>query len=340
MSFIWPAMLALLVLLPVFVAVYLRIGRRRFGRLVQYGGLGVAPAPDSASRRVGLRRRISAGFLILGVAVMVIALARPQAVVSVPSLRATVILAFDVSGSMAATDLSPTRMEAAKVAAREFVERQPRSVQIGVVAFSDGGLSVQAPSGDQAEVVAAINRLAPTRGTSVGQGILASLKTIAAQKAGSSVDYYTNRPPSQSPSPSPTPVPEGTHDSAVVVLLTDGENNQSPDPLEAAQAAADRGVRIYTVGIGSASGVTLEVNGFTVHTQLNEPALQQIAEISGGSYFRAENVQDLGSVYDNLESELVIEPEPMEVTSIFAGASLLMLLIGVLSSLVWLGRMP
>jgi Ca-activated chloride channel family protein len=334
-SFIWPAMLALLLLLPVGVLIHRRLGQRRLLRLAAYAGLGVTVPEAGAARRAGWARRVSAGLILLALALMVVALARPQTAVSTPRLESTVILAFDVSGSMAADDMEPTRMEAAKAAARSFVERQPTDVRIGVVAFSDGGLSVHAPSNEQAEALAAINRLVPTRGTSVGQGILAALNTIAADQA--PVDYYTNRP---SPSPSPTPVPEGTHIAAVIVLLTDGENNQSPDPLLAAHAAADRGVRVHTVGIGSTTGVTLQVNGFTVHTQLNEPALQQIAEITDGTYFKAENAQDLNSIYDNLDSELVIEPQMTEVTAIFAGASLLLLLVGALSSLVWLGRMP
>jgi Ca-activated chloride channel family protein len=339
MSFIWPAMLALLVLLPVGVALNLRIRQKRVARLAGYGSLGSGAAQRAAGAgHLRMRRRISGTFILLGLAVMVVALARPQAVVSVPSLEGTVILAFDVSGSMAATDLIPTRMEAAKAAALDFVERQPTSVQIGVVAFSDGGLSVQAPSNDQTEVIAAINRLVPTRGTSVGQGILASLKIIAAQEEG--VDYYTNRSPSTSPSPSPTPVPDGTYDSAAIVLLSDGENNQSPDPLEAAQLSADRGVRIYTVGIGSTAGVNLEVNGFRVHTQLNEPELMQISDMTDGTYWRAENAQELRTIYDNLDTELVVKPQAMEVTSVFAGASLLLLLIGAVFSLVWLRRVP
>jgi Ca-activated chloride channel homolog len=339
MTFIWPAVLALLLLLPVGVALNLRIRQKRLARLAGYGSLGSSAAQRAAAAgRARMRRRISGTFIVLGLAVMVVALARPQTVVSLPSLEGTVILAFDVSGSMAANDLTPTRMEAAKAAARDFVERQPTSVQIGVVAFSDGGLSVQAPSNDQTEVVAAINRLVPTRGTSVGQGILVSLKIIAAQEEG--VDYYTNRSPSPSPSPSPTPVPQGTYDSAVIVLLSDGENNQSPDPLEAAQLAADRGVRIYTVGTGSTAGVNLEVNGLRVHTQLNEPELMQISEITDGGYWKAENAQELSTIYDNLDTELVVKPEAIEVTSVFAGVSLLLLLIGAVFSLMWLRRVP
>jgi len=339
-SFLWPTMLALLLLIPLGAWLYLLVGARRRGRLAGFGGLAVEPSAAAPARRTRLRRRVTAAFFVVGSTVMVIALARPQAVLSLPRLEGTVILAFDVSGSMAADDLKPTRMEAAKAAARAFIERQPASVQIGVVAFSDGGLSVQAPSNQQADVLAAISRLTPTRGTSVGQGILASLKVIAAQEAGSNPDYYTNRSPSASPSPSPTPVPAGTHTSAVIVLLTDGENNQSPDPLQAAQAAADRGVRIYTVGVGSAAGADLKIDGFTVHTQLDEPTLQQISQISDGSYYKADNADQLHSIYDNLDSQLVLKPQATEITSIFAGASLLILLIGGVSSLAWLGRVP
>jgi Ca-activated chloride channel family protein len=338
MSFIWPAALLLLLLVPVGVAVHRRIGQRRLRRLTEHGGLGIAAAlRKDIGRGARLRQRTSAVFLVLGVAIMVVALARPQMAVSMPRLESTVILVFDVSGSMAATDIAPTRMEAAKAAAREFVERQPETVDVGIVAFSSGALSVHAPSNDPVEAVAAINRLAPTRATSVGQGIVVALDAIAAQKAESSVDYYTNR---AAPGPSPTPVPEGTYDSSAIVLLTDGENNLAPDPLEAAQAAADRGVRIFTVGIGSAEGAILRVNGFTVHTQLNEPELQQIAELTHGRYFNAQSAQDLASVYDELHNEIAIEEQEIEITPIVAGASLLTLLLGALSSLLWLGRMP
>src|SRR3990172_7727655 len=158
--------------------------------------------------------------------------ARPQTVVSLPRIEGTVILAFDVSGSMAADDMKPTRMEAAKAAARGFVQRQPASVQIGVVAFSDNGFAVQAPTNDQEAILASINRLTPQRGTSLANGILASLNTIAAG-AGAPLQLSSNR----SPTPTPTPVPKGAYTSAVIVLLTDGENTVSPDPLAAAPAA-------------------------------------------------------------------------------------------------------
>jgi len=249
-----------------------------------------------------------------------------------------VILAFDVSGSMAADDLKPTRMEAAKAATQDFVERQPPGVVIGVVAFSDAGLSVQAPTNDQATVLAAIKRLTPERGTSLGQGIRAALSTIATAENGPVTNYYSNRSPA--PTATPAPVPPGSHTSAVIVLLTDGENTQPPDPGAAAQAAADQGVRIYTVGIGSAAGTTLDVDGFKVHTQLDAATLQHISDVTGGTYYAAADEQDLHKVYDELDTRLVVKPQMIEVTSLFAGASVLLLVVGGVFSLLWLGRLP
>lgn len=328
-------MLVFLGIIPILVLLYAGLQRRRRRLAARLGGLGLAPA--AAGRRLGARRHIPPGFFFTGLAILVVALARPQAVVNLPKVEGTVILAFDVSGSMAADDLKPTRMEAAKTAARDFIQRQPASVQIGVVAFSDGGFSVQTPTNEQKTILDAIDRLKPQRGTSVGQGIAASLNLIATQ-SNSAAGLPGN--PAQAPAPSPTPVPKGSYPSAVIVLLTDGENNQAPAPLAAAQAAADRGVRIYTVGIGSPAGTTLHINGFTVHTQLDETLLRQIAQITGGAYFNAGNSQDLRAIYDRLDPQLVIKPEKTEVTSIFAGASILVLLAGGLLSLLWLGRAP
>jgi Ca-activated chloride channel family protein len=248
------------------------------------------------------------------------------------------MLAFDVSGSMAADDLQPTRMEAAKAAARAFIEQQPLNVQIGVSAFSDSGFSVQVPTNDKEAVLASINRLSPARGTALANGILVSLNTIAAANAVQNLGYYSNLTPA--PTLTPTPVPQGVYTPAVIVLLSDGENNMNPDPLEAAQLAADRGVRIYTVGIGSPAGATLEIEGFKVHTQLNEAMLQDISERTGGAYFNAQSEQDLLEIYKNLDTQLVIRPEEMEITSILAGAGVLVLLIGGFFSLAWFSRLP
>ncbi len=335
MSFLWPAMLLLLLWIPLSVVLYLRLQQRRRRLAASYGNLG--RVQEAAGRPLGARRHIPPALFLIGLTILIIALARPQTVVSLPRVESAVILAFDVSGSMAADDMEPTRMEAAKAAARDFVQRQPPRVQIGVVAFSDSGFAVQAPTNDRQAILASINRLAPARGTSLANGIFASLNTIAARNEQAPL-LYSNRTPA--PTPTPTPVPQGAHTSAVIVLLTDGENNMSPDPLVAAQTAADRGVRIYTVGIGSAAGTTLHIDGFTVHTRLDEAMLQQISRLTDGVYYNAENEQDLRSIYENLDPQLVIKPEKMEVTSIFAGASILVLLIGGAFSLLWFSRLP
>src|SRR5690349_10705423 len=169
MSFIWPAMLFLLLLVPLGVSLYIRLQRQRRRALVSYGSLGFVQA--AAGRQLSWRRHIPPALFLVSLTILLLALARPQAVLSLPRVEGTVILAFDISGSMAADDLKPTRMEAAKVAARDFVQRQPSTVQIGVVAFSDGGLNVQEPTNDRDAVLAAINRLAPARGTSLANGI-------------------------------------------------------------------------------------------------------------------------------------------------------------------------
>jgi Ca-activated chloride channel family protein len=337
-SFIWPPMLILLLAIPLGVALYLVLERQRRRRVAAYGAIAVAAGREGHPRPGSVRRRVPAAFILAGLTILVVALARPQSVVGVPRIEGTVILSFDVSGSMAADDLEPTRMEAAKAAAREFVERQPASVLIGVVAFSDSGFSIQVPTHDETLVLAAINRLAPERGTSIARGIITSLTTIAAADEDPAAGFYTNRSPG--PSAEPTPVPEGTYASASIVLLTDGENNQRPDPLTAAETAAERGVRIYTVGIGSAAGTTLEVEGFKVHSRLDEPMLRRISEITDGAYFAAEDPAQLNAIYDTISTRLVVRSEAMEVTSLFAGAGIIVFVFGAITSLLWLGRLP
>ncbi|MFN8482409.1 MAG: VWA domain-containing protein [Anaerolineae bacterium] len=341
MSFIWPNMLWLLLLLPLFIIWYVRVQRRRRQWAARYGSLGVVQG--GAGARLGWRRHVPLVFFLIGLTLLIVGLARPQAVIEVPKVYGTIILAFDVSGSMAADDIKPTRLDAAKTAAQAFIERQPSTVQIGVVSFSESGLSVQPPTNDQGLVLAAIKRLQPARGTSLASGISAALTTIAtATSKEPQTNFYSNRatgePPT--PTPTPTPVPQGTYSPAAIVLLSDGENNVNPNPLQAAKTAADRGVRIYTIGVGSPSGAMLKVEGFNVRSRLDEKTLQQIAQLTDGAYFNAQNAQDLREIYQNLDSQLVVRAEKTEVTSLFAGAGLLMLLLGGVFALVWLGRLP
>jgi len=333
MTFTWPLMLLSLMLVPVFIALYVRVQRRRQQIVETLGGLGFVQ--NASGGRIGRRRHIPPLLFLVGLIILLVAMARPNAVVALPSIESIVVLSFDVSGSMAAEDMQPTRMEAAKAAAREFVDRQPSNVRIGVVAFSDGGISVQPPTKDQEAILTAIDRLAPQRGTSVGSGILASLNTIA-ESRGEAPETQN----SLTPVPTPTPVPQGTFIPAAVVLLTDGENTTEPDPIQAALTAAERGVRVYTIGVGSPEGTTLTVNEFTVFTQLNEAMLQQIAAITDGAYFNAQSEEDLREIYENLEVQVVVKPEKTEVTSIFTGISLLFMLIGGAFSLLWFSRLP
>jgi Ca-activated chloride channel family protein len=336
MTFLWPAMLLLLMAIPLGTALYITRERRRRRTVAALATL--TPAAQPRGRGAILRRRIPAALLVSGMTVLVLALARPQSVIGVPRFEGTVVLAFDVSGSMAATDMDPTRMEAAKAAARTFVARQPPSIRIGVVAFSDAGFAVLVPTDDEAQVLAAIDRLGPERGTSIARGIVSSLTAIAASEQDPEAGYYTNRSPD--PNPLPPVVPRGTFAAAAIVLLTDGENNQLPDPLQAAAAAAERGVRIFPVGLGTEAGTTIEVEGFRVHSRLDEPSLRQIAELTDGTYYAASAPDELVSIYDDIGTRFVIRPEATEITSFIAAAGLGLLVLGALGGLLWLGRAP
>ena len=252
-----------------------------------------------------------------------------------PRMEGTVVLAFDVSASMAADDVEPTRMDAAKSAAHAFVERRPSTVKIGVVAFGEGGLVVQPPTDDGHAIGATIDRLVPESGTSLGRGILTALNVVSSTPA-----VAQGLEERLSPAPSREPAPRGAFAPAIVVLLTDGENTDPPDPLEAAQAAIDRGVRVYTVGLGTTEGVTLEIDGFNVSTRLNEAVLQEIALLTEGAYFKVETVEDIPSIYEELDTEFVVDPIETELTSILGGVGALVLLAGGVLSLLWFGRMP
>jgi Ca-activated chloride channel family protein len=318
-------MLLFLPLIPLLGAGYLWLYRRRRRLAANHGGLGLLQA--AAGTRPGFRQHIPPMLFLAALSAMSLALARPQSEIKMPSVEGTVVLVFDVSGSMTADDIKPTRLDAAKAAARAFVENQPPTVQVGIVAFSDGGLSIQPPTNEPGPIVDAINRLSPQRATSLGSGIEAALKVLALQAG------KDGAAPTASASP-----PAGS--PGVIVLLTDGENNMSPDPLDAAKVAADAGVRIDTIGVGSPQGTTLEVNGFSVHTSLDEESLQQISQISGGTYFNAQSPQDLSRIYHGIQPRLVIKDQQIEITSLFAALGMLVMLAGGAFSLLWFGRLP
>ena len=334
MTLIWPWMLLTLLLVPLLVGLYARLLRLRQQAVRNLGPLGLVQ--NTAGVDVGRRRHVPPALFLLGLTFLLFGLSRPELPVSLPRIEGTVILAFDVSNSMLADDLEPTRIEAARAASRAFVENQPSTIQIGVVAFANGGLVVQPPTNVEGDVLAAIDRLTPQGGTSLGQGIFTALNAIAGEPIG--LDEATLAEgllPEEMP-----PIDIDDYSSAVIVLLTDGENTSAPEPLDMAQLAAEAGVRVYPVGIGSAEGSVLELDGFNVLTRLDEPALQAIADVTNGVYYHAEDEESLQEIYRTIDLQMAIKGEEMEVTSILAGIGALFFLMGGGLSMVWFGRVP
>jgi Ca-activated chloride channel family protein len=334
MSFLWIRMLWLLLLVPVLVVIYILLQRRRQKYAVRYASLSLVK--DALGRGPGLRRHIPPILFLFGLAIMIVALARPATTVVLPSQQGTVILALDISGSMRAEDLQPNRLGAAKAAARAFVEKQPKNVRIGIVAFSTTSALVQAPTKDRDQVMAAITRLATQRGTAVGNGILSSLRAIFEESSPDlSSSLFDSFEESESMPPSVEP---GSYSNAVIVLLSDGQSNRGPDPLEMADRAANLGVRIYTVGLGSPEGVIMNFWGRSIRVRLDEEALKGIARKTDGSYFKADNETDLRTIYETLSTKFVSQREQTEITAFFTAAAALIMFAGVLLSLIWFRR--
>jgi Ca-activated chloride channel family protein len=328
MTFIWPWMLLTLVLVPLCVGVYLRMRRMQRQAAVDLGPLGVIS--DGFGRSPRVRRHVPALLLAIGLGFTLFGLSRPEMYVDLPRVEGTLVLALDVSSSMTADDLEPTRLEAAKSAASALVEQQPSTVQVGVVAFGSGGLVVQPPTEDQAAVLAAIERLDPQGATSLAQGILGALNAIAGEAI--AIDPAALE--------EGTPIEIGSYPSAAVLLLTDGEDTTAVDPLDVAQLAAEAGVRIYPVGIGSPEGALLQIDGYNVLSRLNETTLQEIAALTNGAYYPAGDRESLQAIYENVDLQLTIAGEKIEVTALFAGLGLLFFVAGGALSLLWFGRMP
>ena len=324
MTFIWPWVLVSLLTVPLCALLYRQAQQLRQRDAIRLGASGLAR--DIGTRPLGRRRNLSPALFLLGIVLLLVAVARPQVVLAVPRMEGIVMLVFDVSASMAADDSEPTRMLAAQTIAQTFVERKPGNVKIGVVAFSEGGLLVQPPTDDQSAIAATIERLVPQSGTSLGRGILDALSFALVDDDGADGEGR--------------PVSRGSFAPAVIVLFTDGETTAPPDPLEAAQTAIERGVRVFTVGVGSAIGTTLEIDGFTVFTQLNEGLLKEIATVTEGEYFRVEDADDSRAVYDELDKRFVVESKKREITSVLGGVSMLVLIIAGALSLLWFGRVP
>jgi Ca-activated chloride channel homolog len=344
MTFLWPSMLWLLLSVPLLIWGYLHLLGRKKKTALRYASLTVVR--DAMGRGPGFRRHVPPLLLLLAWTAGVLAMARPAALVTLPSQQNTVVLAMDVSGSMRAADVVPDRITASQTSAMEFVQAQPPETRIGVVAFAGTAMLVQSPTRDREPVLSAIERFQLQRGTNIGGAILVSLQTLFPDA------HFDLGPRFRSVSPRGralgeaqpeeeddfVPVEPGSHPTAAIVLLTDGQATTGPNPLDVARMAADRGVRVFTVGFGSRDGEIVGFGGRSMRVQLDEETLRHVAEITRGRYFHAASGEDLAEVYQELSSHFVMEQEEMEITAGFSGlAALLMLLAGGLS-LFWFSR--
>lgn len=356
-SFSWPVMLWLLLLIPLMIAAYILLLRRRRKGAFPYPNLAMV---REAAQVVCWRRHIPVALMLAAFACLLLAMARPTAEVRLPSRVATVLLAMDVSGSMRATDVNPSRIVAATTAAKAYVKDQPRDVRIGIVAFAATALLVQAPTTDHAALTAAIDRFELQRGTAVGSGLLVSLSTLfplehfpinqfnsgnfgnygrfggmdfRERYGGVALGERGNPPPKKH-----VPVEPGSYKNAVVILLTDGQTTTGFAPLEAARIASEYGVRVYTVGFGTPRGKIVGFSGFSIRAQLDEDTLKKIADMTRGRYFHAKSAEDLKAVYDVLSRQLVVETREMEITAFFAAMAALLMLAAAGLSLAWFHR--
>jgi Ca-activated chloride channel homolog len=327
MSFQAPWMLVALIAVPAVIAGYISGRRRRSQRAAQLAADGlVTTSLDTRTRR---RRLLPFALFVTALVVLIVGLARPTATIRTPERQGTVVLAIDVSNSMTATDITPSRFGAAKAAAEAFVRRQPSAVRIGVVAFGNGAIVVQTPTTVHSDALRALDRLSVGGGTSVGQGLLTSLDAIAGKQltidesALASDDGNLNI---------------GYYGSSSVVLFSDGENVSGPDPAEMAQVASVAGVRVNTIGVGTAAGTVVQINGFSVATALDEQLLRQIATVTNGSYHSAGDANGLAAVARSIDLRFKIVSKHTEVTALFSAAGALLLVVAAALSVLWLGR--
>lgn len=340
-SFLWPEALWALALWPALIALYLWSLARKRRHALQYAHLGLVKQAMGAGP--GWRRHVPPVLLALALLALLLACARPTATITLPSPQQTLLLAMDVSGSMRATDVKPSRIEASQIAAKAFVKTLPRHVRVGVVAFAGTAAVVQAPTLSRDDVVAAIDRFQLQRGTAIGSGIVLSLATLFPQEDIdlSEVSSEERVPRGLSNKPKtepPAPVPPGSFNSAAVILLTDGQSTTGPMPIDAAKMAADHGVKVYTVGFGTADGEIIGFEGWSMRVRLDEETLKTIAGLTHAEYYFAGSATDLKKVYDTLSTRLVFERRETEVTALFAALGALLTVVAAGLSLWWFGR--
>jgi Ca-activated chloride channel family protein len=344
MKFIWPQMLWLLILLPLLVAAYIWLMRRKRRAGMRFANLALVRAALEGGPT--WRKHLPPMLFLLSVGLMIFAVSRPVSMVAVPTQNENIVLAIDVSGSMRATDVKPSRLVVAQEAAKAFVKEQPRSVRIGIVSFAATASIVQYPTLNREDVIGAIDRFQVQRGSAVGSAIVVALTTLFPD-AGSELKDILNGDgprrqfgfrPNDKKKEAFKPVPPGSFNGGAVILVTDGERTAGPEISAATKAAAERGVRIYTVGIGTTKGETIGFEGWSMRVKLDEESLKQIANVTRGQYFQASSAADLKAVYESLTSRLTLEKKEIEVGAMFAAAAALLAVLAAGLSLFWFNR--
>lgn len=338
-TFQWPAMLWLLAVVPLSALGYAWLARRR-REATRYAHLASAGAPRAEGFFGALVRAAPPALMLLALAALLFALARPQASLVLPARARTVMLAIDVSGSMRAGDVKPDRIGAARAAAKAFIEAQPADAKVGLVSVAATASVAQSPTAKRADLFEAIDRLQLQLGTALGSGIVISLATLLPE-AGIDVQRHVSGTSSRwgLDAAAPKPAPPGSNPNAAIVLVSDGQSNTGPDPLKMAQLAADHGVRIYTVGVGTPEGATLSAKGMSMRVRLDETVLKRVAEITHGDYFPVGSATQLTAVYRGLAARLSVERKrPVEVSGLLAGLGALLATLAAFVSLVRHGR--
>ena len=357
MTFADPILLLCLLIVPAAFVVYRQVQRRRSRYVVRFTNVDLLG--NLVPRTPAWRRHVPPALYLVAMTALVVALARPSMAVAVPRDEATIILTMDVSGSMTAVDVDPSRLAAAQKAASAFIDQLPASFKVGLVAFSTAPRIVVEPTTDRAALHAALDNLAARGGTALGDAIVTSLEAAGldpnASSSGAapsaSPDPSASGLPTPSASPSATPAPSGSaapeaqKPIVATVLLSDGANSTGElEPIPAAEEAAGLDVPIYTIALGTADGVvTVPDNQGQLHT-LNVPpdtdTLAAIAETTGGRYFEAPTAQDLAQIYENLGTKIGYTTEEREVTQWFAAAGLLLVVGGAGLAAHWFNRFP
>lgn len=353
MRFLWPEMLWLLLMVPALIAVYWYALRRRRKAAIRYASLMLVR--DAAAPGRLWRRHVPPALFLLAMTAALLAVARPSAVIVLPSEFLTLVLAVDVSRSMRATDVEPTRINAAQAAARSFIEELPRNVRVGIVTFAGTASIAQTPTDNKDDLLAAVERFELQRATATGDGLVIALAALFPEEAadleravagsvfqrrgaGRPIDSaYRERENRQAESAF-KPAQPGSYRNGAVILMSDGRRTTGIDPLFAAKLASERGVRVYTVGFGSRDGALVTTEGWSFYAMLDEDALKAVANVTGGEYFHAGTAADLGKIYKNLGTRIAMERLETEVGALLSGASALLLLGAGLLSLLWYYR--